>query len=184
MHTGPVFVITIIVVVLTLLLVWLTGLETHHTLFLNSLLSLLILSIAFFLFIVIGLFRGVKMKDTVGKLTDRIKFRRLTDLSDLTASGEGADGCFGGVGELVGGIIAAVIFVFLLWFFANILWMVILLIMAMFYWVFFRALRLVFAHSARCKGDLILSMGYGLLYTFLYNFWIFGIILAAHYLIH
>jgi hypothetical protein len=44
------------------------GVGQHRTLFENSILSTTILSVAFFLFITINLYRGVKLKDDIGYL--------------------------------------------------------------------------------------------------------------------
>jgi hypothetical protein len=69
-----------------------------------------------------------------------------------------------------------------LWLFGAVLWTGIIVFMAMLYWIFFRALRLVFKNSNKCKDNLTTSVAYGLGYTTLYNFWIYGIILSTHYL--
>ncbi|GAA4371648.1 hypothetical protein GCM10023186_00290 [Hymenobacter koreensis] len=61
------------------------------------------------------------------------------------------------------------------------MWVVFLVFAAMLYWIFFRALRLVFRHSAECKGQLGKSIRYGLIYTLLYNGWLYSIILLGHY---
>jgi hypothetical protein len=59
---------------------------------------------------------------------------------------------------------------------------VVLTFIAMLYWIFFRALRLVFKNSNKSKGDLIESVKWGLTYTTLYNFWIYGIFMLTIYL--
>ncbi|NJM80437.1 MAG: hypothetical protein HC854_13990 [Flavobacterium sp.] len=65
-----VFIITLLVIPVTILSVWFYGIGKHKTVIENSLLSTSILSIAFFLFITIGLYKGIKLKDTIGKITD------------------------------------------------------------------------------------------------------------------
>jgi hypothetical protein len=185
--SKAVFTITIIVVVLTILGIWLFGLGQHRTIFENSILSTSILSIGFFLFLTIGLYRGIKLKDNIGRLTDKIDLSNLPDFP--STGGGGVDSLE--VGEGIGGIIIAVILwivvTFLigifLWIFGALLWSGIIAFVAMLYWIFFRALRLVFKNAPICRGNLMKSMGYGLFYTTLYNFWIYGIILAAHYLV-
>ena len=92
-----------------------------------------------------------------------------------------------GIAGVILGILAWVLFSVLLllfiWLFGAIVWTMILVFAAMLYWIFFRALRLVFKNSNKCKDNLTTSIAYGLGYTALYNFWIYGIILATHYLV-
>ncbi len=184
--TKTVFTVTIIVMVLTFLSIWLFGLGQHRTIFANSILSTNILSVAFFLFLTVGLYKGIKLKDDIGKLTDKLK---TSNIPNLAEAGQGAD--FIHVGDGIEGIIMSIILWIVvtiliglfLWFFGAVLWTGIIVFIAMLYWIFFRALRLVFKNSNRCQGKLITSIIYGLSYTLLYNFWIYGIILATHYLI-
>ena len=82
-----VFIITLLVIVLTILSVWFYGIGTHKTVIENSLISTSILSFAFFLFITIGLYKGIKLKDTVGKITDKIDTKKIASLKDIDASG-------------------------------------------------------------------------------------------------
>lgn len=62
LNSKNIFIITLIVIPLTIISVWFFGLGNHSSFFENSLLSTTILSIAFFLFITIGLFKGIKLK--------------------------------------------------------------------------------------------------------------------------
>ena len=184
--TKTLFTITLIVAALTVISIWLFGLGKHRTIFENSILSTSLLSIAFFLFLTIGLYNGIKLKDNVGRLTDKIDLSNLPDFSHTGKGGNWLD-----FDDGIGGIILAIIFwivvTFLiglfLWIFGAILWSGIIVFIAMLYWIFFRALRLVFKNSNKCKGNLTKSLGYGIFYTLLYNFWIYGIILTTHYLI-
>lgn len=184
--SKSVLLITIPVSVLTIFSIWFWGLGEHRTIFENSILSTSILSIAFFLFLSIGLYKGIKLKDDLGKITDKIKIDNIPDLSGMELSGDMLDADEGIVG-IIFGIIAWLLFsIFLIvfiWLFSAIVWATILAFAAMLYWIFFRALRLVFKNSNKCKGKLMSSMLYGLGYTILYNFWIYGIMLTTHYLI-
>ncbi len=179
--TRPVFVISLLVTIITLLAVWLLGLGTHRTLFINSLLSVSLLSFFFLLYIVSGLYRGIKLKDNVGKITDRFPGKRFKGLRDF---GELPDGCAVDVDDALAWLAVAVVAIVLIWFLGNMLWVLILVFMAMLYWIFYRALRLIFKKSPVCRGNLPRSIGYGIYYTILYNFWIYGIIMGAHFLIH
>ncbi|MFN8437815.1 MAG: hypothetical protein U0V72_09255 [Cytophagales bacterium] len=181
------FTVTIVVIVLTVLSIWLLELGQHRTIFENSILSTTILSSAFFLFLTVGLYKGIKLKDDIGKITDKIKFGKIPDLSgglelpsDVLDVGEGIAGIIIG---FLAWILFSILLLLFIWFFSAVIWTMILVFAAMLYWIFFRALRLVFKNSNKCKGDLTTSIAYGLGYTTLYNFWIYGIILATHYLI-
>lgn len=184
--SKTVFTVTIIVAVLTVLSIWLFGLGQHRTIFENSILSTTVLSIAFYLFLTIGLYNGIKLKDDIGKLTDKIN---LSNLPDFSHTGEGAD--FLDVGDGIGGIIIStvlwILMTFLIglfvWLFGAVLWSGIIVFIAMLYWIFFRALRLVFKNSNKCKGNLTISLVYRFFYTIFYNFWIYGVIFGTQYLI-
>ena len=183
--TKMAFIVTLLVAALTIVSIWLFGLGRHRTIFVNSLLSTTILSIAFFLFLAIGLYKGSRLKDNIGKITDKIKRPRLPDIGGIDLGNGSLD--FGdGCGEAIWGILAWILFTILLllfiWLFGALLWTLILVFAAMLYWIFFRAVRLVFKNSNKCRGDLGKSVAYGVGYTLLYNFWIYGIILATHYL--
>jgi hypothetical protein len=184
--TKTIFKVTLIVIILTILSIWLFGLGQHRTIFENSILSTSILSVAFFLFLTIGLYKGIKLKDDIGKLTDKLEPSKIPNLAEASSGGD-----FIMVGDGIEGVILG-IFVWLfvtiliavfLWLFGAVLWTGIIVFMAMLYWIFFRALRLVFKNSNKCKDNLTTSVAYGLGYTTLYNFWIYGIILSTHYLI-
>ena len=179
--TRPVFVISLLVAIITTLAVWLLGLGTHRTLYVNSMLSVSILSFFFLLYVVSGLYRGIKLKDNVGKLTDQFPRRRFKGLNDV---GGLPDGCIGDLDDALAWLFAAIAAIVLIWILGNVLWVLILVFMGMLYWIFFRAMRLIFKKSPVCKGNLAKSIGYGICYTVLYNFWIYGIIMGAHFLIH
>ena len=184
--STTVFTVTIVVTVLTILSIWLFGLGQHRTIFENSILSTSFLSVAFFLFLTIGLYKGIKLRDDIGKITDRLKPSKIPNFAE---AGQGAD--FIHVGDGIEGVILSIVLwlvmtiliALFLWLFGAVFWTGIIVFIAMLYWIFFRALRLVFKNSNKCKGKLTTSIAYGLGYTTLYNFWIYGIILATHYLI-
>ncbi len=174
---------------LTITGVFFWGLGQHSTFFENSILSTTFLSIAFFLFITISLYRGVKLKEDVGRIA---RGNAPLDVAlDLTTqpqhshSGPDLDIGDGLAGILLGlllwivwGIVVAVA----LWLFANVFLVIIAAFAAMLYWIFFRAMRLVFKNSPKTKGRIWASVKYGVLYTLLYNFWIYGIFILAEYL--
>lgn len=183
-----VFIITLLVATLTIVGIYLWGLGSHHTFFENSFLSTTILSVAFCSFITVGLFHGIKLKDNVGRITDKIKSTEFPKMPDLSPAGEIADLGDGFGGIIVGAIVSillwittAIILAVVLWMFGQLIGIALLVFAAMLYWIFFRALRLVFKNSKRTKGDLPMSVIYGVFYTFLYNFWIYGILFLVAY---
>lgn len=184
-ETKDLFTISLIVIVLTILAVYLWGLGSHHTFFENSFISTTIISVAFFLFITTGLYNGIKLKDNVGKITDKLKSVDLVDFpSELPSIEPIGDGIEGILLSILLWIVVAVLLAVSLWIFGNILVLVVMTFVAMLYWIFFRALRLVFKNSNKSKGDLMQSVRWGLIYTLLYNFWIYGIFIVAAYLKH
>jgi hypothetical protein len=184
--TKTTFIISLIVMVLTILGIWLFGIGENRSLFQNSILSTSVLSVAFFLFLMINLYRGVKLKDNLGKITDKIDKKYLPDFAGTEISGDSIPDVDGdSVGGVILGIFAWILFsiilVFLLWILGTVLWVSILIFASMLYWIFFRALRFAFKHSKECKGNLALSAGYALVYTILYNSWIFAILYLSNY---
>jgi hypothetical protein len=188
-NTKKIFIISILVIAITTLSVWFYGIGKHKTVIENSLISTSIISIVFFLFISISLFKGIKLKDNVGKITDNINSKKLDFLKDLSPGDVSGLELGADIAEGIGGIIFSIIlwiivtFVlsFLFYALGTIIWFSILLFLGMLYWIFFRALRLIFKKSADCSGNFEKSIFYGLAYTILYNFWIYGIILLTKF---
>jgi hypothetical protein len=180
-----VFRISLWVFLLTILGVYFWGLGRHNTFFENSVISTTILSLAFFVFITVGLYKGVKLKHEPSQtgivpVTDSIGLAGHTPDSGFDFDvGEGLGGI---LLALVLWILWAIVVAIALWIFSNVVLLVIATFAAMLYWIFFRAMRLVFKNSNKSKGDMMASIGYGLTYTVLYNFWIYGIFLLTAYL--
>ena len=175
-----------LVVALTTVAVWLFGLGQHRTLFANSLISTSILFLAFLAFVTVGLYHGVKLRDDVGRLTDRISWQRFPNADNFDPFSEAvtieADGLWGLLAALLLALVAAIAAVFLVWAVGALLWTSVLVFAAMLYWVFFRALRLVFKNSNRCRGQWLTSLQMGFWHAGLYTVWVYAIIYAAHYL--
>jgi hypothetical protein len=179
------FVITLLVIALTVLGVYFWGLGKHHMFFYNSLASTTLLSAAFFLFITVGLYRGIKLKDNLGKVTDKMRLPDSLDPSSADDAGsplEAADDVPGTIFGVLLWIVWAVLLAGVLWIFSNVVVFIIAAFVGMLYWIFFRALRLVFRNAKRCKGKLWESVRVGFAYTCLYNVWIYGIFMLAAYL--
>ena len=87
-ESKSVFTISLIVIGLTILAVYFWGLGRHNTFFENSIISTTILSIAFFTFITVGLYNGVKLRDNLGRIVDNFKMVDTSNLSSNIASME------------------------------------------------------------------------------------------------
>lgn len=98
--------------------------------------------------------------------------------SDL-GSGDDLLGCLGG---LVLWIVVMILIVAAVWLLAQAI-AVLPVIVVMLYWVFYRALRVVFARSKTCRGRLLRSTGYGLLYTILYTGWVFVLLWIGRFVL-
>ena len=188
-NSKTVFVATLLVVPTLTLIIYGTGIHAHRTLYLNSLLSTTILSIVFLTFITTGLYKGWKLKDELGNFLDKFQLWKKPSNTtlpimeyDLPAFGEGGlVGCFVSVFIwLIIGLFGSII----LWSLGAFIWATILGVAGLLYWIIFRSFRLIFRNSARCKGDFVKSFGIALLFTFLYNCWIYAIIFGVHFLNH
>lgn len=185
--TKTVVSITLLVLIFIGILDYLFILKTHHSLYENALLLLSILAIFLFMFITAGLYYGIKLKDNIGKLTDHIDSKKLPDFGggvpDISTALEGIGGIAEGIGGFLFAILAAFVLILLAWLFILSAWFFTIFLAAMLYWVFFRALRLVFKNSARCKGDIKNSLKYGVFYSLSYTSWMFAIIISIHFFI-
>ena len=183
--------LTLGIITLVILCVWISGIHSHRTLFQNSIISTSILATAFFLFVSTGLFFGLKLKENVGAIVSREKLKNITDKRPkfdnidvgIPDVGDG-DGCAGVIISIALWFFLGLLAVFLLYFLGIFIWATILILIAMLYWIFFRALRLVFKNSKNCRDDLVKSLGIGIFYSFLYISWIYGIIFLLHFLQH
>jgi len=184
--TKNFFIVTLIVIFLTITATWIFGLGQQRKMYENSILSTTILSVVFFFFITIGLYKGVKLKDNIGKITDKIKLGNVPSISEFdvvpSQAHEFGDSIIGIFIAVLFWLLISILFILLIIFFSTIIWAILLIFAAMLYWIFFRALRLVFKNSKKCRGDLRKSIAYGFSYTIIYNFWIYGIIWLAHYI--
>lgn len=63
---------------------------------------------------------------------------------------------------------------------SSLVWASVITFMAMLYWFFFRALRIVFKHAKSCKGNFLRSVAYGLMHTAGYVAWMHGVFAAIH----
>ena len=173
-----VFKVSLFVIGITILTVYITGENYNRTVTSNLYLSLSVIGAALFLFMTYGLYKGVGLTDNFPK------FREFKTGDLIANSANGVDLPGVDTGDGIGGVIMSillwivisiVIFVFLI-LLEAVFWVSIFIILAMLYWVFFRALKLVFSKSRDTKGDIGISAIYSFAYTVLYLGWIFGIV--------
>jgi hypothetical protein len=180
-------------VAVTSLTVFVTGLDIKRSIYENSLITLTILSASFFCFLTTGLYFGLKLKDTLGKMTDKIKWVNgaegvdhspgfhFPDIGGIEIGDvPSGDGCEGVIAGIFLWIIATVLIFIFLFFFGTILWAFMVIISAALYWVFYRAVRLVLKHGNKCKNDLYESIKMASSYTLLYTAWIYLIVFVLH----
>ncbi|MCG0017024.1 hypothetical protein [Winogradskyella immobilis] len=125
-----------------------------------------------------GLYKGI------GLIDDFPKFRNFKtgDLTGSTSptmdipSVEIGDGIAGLILSILLWIGMSILFVVLLIVLEAVFWFSLFIILAMLYWIFFRALKFVFSKSKDTKGDIGISAVYSLTYTLIYISWIFGIV--------
>ena len=172
-----VFIISLIVIGITILTVYLSGINYNRTITLNLYFSLGIIGICLFVFMSYGLYKGIGLVDNFPKYKDF----KSGDL--ISSSGELPEMPSVDIGEGIGGIFLSIIlwiamtifFLIALILLEAIFWFSLFVILTMLYWVFFRALKLVFNKANKAKGNIEKSIIYSLGYTILFTGWIFGI---------
>lgn len=175
--TKLIFTVSVIIMLLTILFVWLFGLGTHRSLFENSIISTWILTTALYAFLFVGLYKGFKLRDNLGKVTRTFTYDKVSPPSEFLI--EIADSH---VGAIIALILMSGTFLVLLANMLVALWTGILVFAAVLYWVYYRAIRFAFKWSKVCKGHIGKSLLYGFVFTVFYSIWFYGIIIGAHYL--
>ncbi|EDP98582.1 hypothetical protein U8527_21460 [Kordia algicida OT-1] len=177
-----VFIVSLIVILVTAMTVYISGINSHRSITTNFYISLGIIATSLFLFLTYGLYKGIRIMDNFPRLRHfkfNNRFESSADLSNTDIFENTFD-----VGEGIVGIIVSII----MWFLASIVLILLLMlletvflfslfiIIAMLYWVFFRAVRLVFSKASQTKGNFGVATVYAFGYTVLYIGWIFGIV--------
>jgi lysylphosphatidylglycerol synthetase-like protein (DUF2156 family) len=98
------------------------------------------------------------------------------DLPDLSDSGDDLMGC---LFSIVLWVVVAVLIIILLPIVLELVWAVAFILVAVLYWIFYRALRVVFSQSRKCRGNWLRSVGYAGFYTLLYTGWLFVVVLIV-----
>ncbi|WP_422361393.1 hypothetical protein [Reichenbachiella sp.] len=167
----------------TVVIVYLTGLNSHRTIIENSFISLSILALVFLLFLSIGLYIGLHINDNLShkfkimwgkpKTTILSNSSTIPETPGLPDVGDGIEGI---LLSIVLWVVMTVLFILFLILLELFLWAGLLGFVALIYWVIIRALKLIFAKSSECQGDLFKSVTYGAGYTVLYIGWVYGVI--------
>ena len=206
--TKAILLISLPVVVTIAVLVFVLS---DRSLFVQTELTLLIISLCLFAFLTIGLYRGVRLerpeKDQLNRSIVQFESRdgasgpwwrdlpyfllsiNPPDLSRVELPHVGLphdvdieDDLLGCLGAIILWIAAALLLMVLLWLLTQFI-AALPVFAAVLYWIFYRALRVVFARSRACKGRLLPSMGYGLFYTVLYSGWMLALLSIVHFLL-
>ena len=186
-NSKTVFISTLIIITALTLIIYLTGLHEHRSFYFNAILSTSILSVIFLTFITTGLYKGWKLKDTLGNLLDKIDDLKkpgseISDASNLDFGTVEADDPISCLLSILLWIVIGVFGAMILWSIGAILWAAILVIAGLLYWIIFRAYKLIFRNSSKCKNNFWKSFSVATLFTFLYSCWIYAIIFGTHFL--
>ena len=143
---------------------------THKSIYDEMEYIIIAVALIMFGFLVNGLYSGAKIK---GKPSlPNIKF--LGKTIDFTSGIDALDFDFDGgpIGWLFASIVVIILFVL----FSTIIWALFLILLFIFSWLVFRAIRLVLIKGMLCKGDLKKSFQLAAQYTLLYSGWLFAVI--------
>ncbi len=175
------FIVSLIVIGVTVLVVYLTGIKSDRALYSNWYISLGIIAFALFSFMNYILYKGLDVKDNfkqlessniLGEFAPEIESPEISGVPDI----DGGDGLGGIIVSIFLWLFISVVAVYLLVFFGTLLWFLIMIIIGILYWLFFRALKLVAVKSILTKGNMNLSLIYSSGYTLLFVGWIFGLV--------
>jgi hypothetical protein len=168
------------------LIVYLVDVQFHRSVYYNSFLSLSILSLIFFLFLIYGLYHGFDIKPTIKRLEDKVGFVQSSsptsgyshfDFPDAPDVGDGIEGVIAGIILWIG---VALLTILLLFFLETIIWAGILIAVGSVHWIFYRAMRLVLKRSGTTRGNLIKSIRVSSYYTVIYVGWIYATVYGLY----
>ncbi|MGI9532962.1 hypothetical protein [Lutimonas sp.] len=179
LKAKSVFIVSLIVIGLTISIVYLTGLKFDRTIELNSYYSLTIIGLSLVMFMTYGLYNGI---DLLNNYPVFKKYRRgaifdvASPFPEETPDLDIGDGIEGVIMSILIWIGMTILFIVLLFLVEAIFWFSIMVLIAMLYWVFFRALKLVFSKSNETEGKIGLSLIYSISYSVLYIGWLYAVV--------
>jgi fatty acid desaturase len=147
LETKYLFFSTLAIIAIVILSVWISGKGDHRSLFQNSIVSTSILAGSFFLFITLGLYYGLKLKDNVGSILTQERIKRYSDKTpkidtfDFDSPAVG-DGIGGAILSVIVWIVFSIVLIFLLYFLGLFFWSSVLFLAAMLYWIFFPGIEI------------------------------------------
>ena len=168
--------------------VYFTGVSDHRSLYANAIITTTILTAIFFFFITLGLYKGWKLKETVGKVKEFFKLKFSSRLQNDNTShsfdilstmefGDDGEGC---LVSIIYWILAGIIGAVLLVIFGEFFFGIITFLGAVIYWLVYRSFRLIFKNSPKCIGNLYKSVTVAAKFTILYFAWIYIIIFLSN----
>jgi hypothetical protein len=178
LNGRTVALISFVVIIVILILVFLSFKRSIYD---ELEITIGIIGLALFIFLTYELYNGANIigRPIFPKLK-KVDFSNLDLITDLPDIGID-DGILGIIGAIIAWVAFTIIIFVLLTFVFTVLWSAILILAFALYFLFFRALRIVFLKSSLCKNNLIMSLKYSLLYSVLYTCWILGIIMISKY---
>ncbi|UII26142.1 hypothetical protein LVD15_23020 [Fulvivirga maritima] len=175
-----VFIATLVIIGLTILTVYSSGINYNRSLSANLYISLSVISAVIFTFLSIALYKGTQLVNDYPKFKNFqpgmwFSDSNIPEVGDIDID-EGIGGC---LFSILSWIVMSIVMVVLLIVFEAIFWISLFLIFASLYWIFIRALKLAVKKSVATKGDLSASVLNSLGYTLLYTGWLFAIALIV-----
>ncbi len=173
-------------IILTVALVFILG---HRSVLRESQIALSIIALLLFLFLGIGLYTGAELRAVAPSFNEwkGVRFDEpgvpcIADQVpvDINVGDDIVGGVVGCLLMAVVWVVLSVLLTVLAWLFANLVAGVVFVLFVLIYWVFYQALRAVFRHSPRCKGQMADSIVFSLAYTFLYMGWMFVVMMAIN----
>jgi hypothetical protein len=169
-------IISFVVIIVTAIIVFIVS---KRPLYDELEITISIIAFALFLFLTYGLYNGAA-------IIDKPIFPKFKQLNGIDFTGgvidfEISQGIGGLIGSIILWIFFSIVMVILITLFLTVIWSAILIFSFILYWLFFRAMRLVFLKSPECKGNLGMSFKYSFVYSLLYTGWILGIIMISKY---
>lgn len=187
--------ISIPVVIITLLLVFYFSTRSFVT---ELAIALGIIAVGLFIFLAVGLYHGVHLEepilenpdkpmgsagfdvgDAVGLAAVMPTPDLKVDIPDVGSTGDDLAGC---LVSILLWIVIAIVLAVLFWVLVQVLAFVLPWVLLALYWMFYRALKLVFEKTAVTRGHLLPSLGYALMFTVLYTGWLFLLLGALQWI--
>ncbi|UII20600.1 hypothetical protein [Fulvivirga ligni] len=174
-----VFIISVLVIAVTVITIYATGINYSRSLTNNFYISLAIIGFSLFLFMTYGLYKGLKLVNDMPEINSYEMGSIITGAGSMPEFGEvdGDDNPFTNLLlSILWWIVMSIVMLILMLVFEFVLWISLILILAMLYWVFFRALKAVFSRSPQTRGSFSASAAYALGYTLMYTGWMFAVV--------